>query len=108
VDDDSDGEDLGSEEDGEDDEDFADDESENVDDFIADDEETEAEVPAAFAAPAQPSPGSVAQLQEMGFPEDQCRAALAAAFNDVQRATQFLLEGIPGSDDGPRAPPVGG
>ena len=29
------------------------------------------------------------------LPTGQCRAALAAAFNDEARATQFLLEGIP-------------
>ena len=52
---------------------------------------------------AQPSVESVAQLQEMGFPEGQCRAALAAACNDAQRATQFLLEGIPEGAAGPAA-----
>merc|ERR1719321_578339 len=31
----------------------------------------------------------------MGFPEDECRRALAAALNDPDRAVQYLMEGIP-------------
>ena len=52
--------------------------------------------------PAQQQPGgmrvdeaAVSQLVEMGFPRDQVEAALAAAYNDVGRAVQYLTEGIP-------------
>lgn len=31
----------------------------------------------------------------MGFPRDQCEAALRAAFFDGNRATEYLLNGIP-------------
>eukprot|EP00904_Undaria_pinnatifida_P008574 jgi/Undpi1/4847/HiC_scaffold_19.g08200.m1 len=40
-------------------------------------------------------PASVERLTAMGFPEDQARAALRAAFNDVSRAASYLMEGIP-------------
>ena len=33
------------------------------------------------------------RLTDMGFPEDECRCALAAAFNDPGRAVQYLTEG---------------
>lgn len=31
----------------------------------------------------------------MGFPREQCQAALAAAFNNSERAVEYLLNGIP-------------
>lgn len=34
-------------------------------------------------------------LTDMGFPEEECRRALAAALNDPDRAVQYLMEGIP-------------
>lgn len=34
-------------------------------------------------------------LVDMGFPEDQVRAALAAAFNNSERAVEYLMSGIP-------------
>ncbi|GBG29942.1 UV excision repair protein RAD23-like [Hondaea fermentalgiana] len=37
----------------------------------------------------------VQQLKDMGFPEDQVRAALTAAYGNTERATDFLLNGIP-------------
>ncbi|CAM9628750.1 unnamed protein product [Scytosiphon promiscuus] len=40
-------------------------------------------------------PASVEMLTAMGFPEDQARVALRAAFNDVSRAASYLMEGIP-------------
>lgn len=38
---------------------------------------------------------SVRQLCDMGFPEDQVRAALQAAFNNADRAVEYLMNGIP-------------
>jgi len=47
---------------------------------------------------------SLKSLQEMGFPEDQCRAALRAAFGNSERAVEYLMSGIPsnmvGGSDG--------
>jgi hypothetical protein len=37
----------------------------------------------------------VRALVDMGFPEDQVRAALAAAFNNQERAVEYLMTGIP-------------
>ena len=31
----------------------------------------------------------------MGFPRDQCEAAFRAAFFNAERATEYLLNGIP-------------
>ena len=42
--------------------------------------------------PGAPSQENVDQLTAMGFPEQECRAALAAAFNDVTRAAQYLMD----------------
>jgi len=58
-----------------------------------------ADAPADAAPPAEgpgaPSPENLAMLKDMGFPEDECRRALAAALNDPDRAVQYLMEGIP-------------
>jgi hypothetical protein len=40
---------------------------------------------APVGGPGQPSTENIAQLMEMGFPEEQCIAALRAAFNDTER-----------------------
>ena len=38
---------------------------------------------------------AIDELQSMGFPRDQCVAALRAAFNNPDRAVEYLLNGIP-------------
>jgi len=45
-------------------------------------------------------------LKDMGFPEDECRRALAAALNDPDRAVQYLMEGIPEGAGQMMAPPA--
>jgi uncharacterized UBP type Zn finger protein len=35
------------------------------------------------------------QLTDMGFPEDQARAALRAAMGNADMAVEFLMNGIP-------------
>lgn len=52
--------------------------------------------PIAPAGPSQfESAEAVAQLQEMGFPEQECRAALRAAFGNAGVAVEYLMNGIP-------------
>lgn len=50
---------------------------------------------ASGAVQAQEDQALVDQLCAMGYPEDQVRAALRAAFNNADRAVQYLLEGVP-------------
>jgi len=50
---------------------------------------------AAPAANAFIKESDVATLKEMGFPEDQVRAALNAAFGNTDRAVEYLMTGIP-------------
>ena len=38
---------------------------------------------------------AIEELQSMGFPRDQCVQALRAAFNNPDRAVEYLLNGIP-------------
>ena len=42
-------------------------------------------------------------MEDMGFPRDQCEAALRAAFGHTERAIEYLLNGIP---DQPEQPPA--
>ncbi|CAN0273022.1 unnamed protein product, partial [Ectocarpus fasciculatus] len=51
---------------------------------------------AAPAAPAQfEDPAALQQLLDMGFPEQECRAALRAAFGNSGVAVEYLMSGIP-------------
>jgi UV excision repair protein RAD23 len=63
--------------------------------------------PARPARRAQPvfehDPTVVANLTSLGFPEDQVRAALTAAFGSPDRAAEYLFNGIPAN-----APAAGG
>jgi len=67
-------------------------------------EKTTAAAPQTTAEVPVSSPGlvvgaelekAIEELQAMGFPRDQCVAALRAAFNNPDRAVEYLLNGIP-------------
>ncbi len=53
-------------------------------------------VPCPMSAVNPEVEAKVRDLVDMGFPEDQCRAALAAAYNNSERAVEYLMTGIPG------------
>jgi len=56
--------------------------------------------PAAGGHPAfQVDEGEVAKLIAMGFPREECVQALRLAYNNADRAVQFLLEGLPAGGD---------
>lgn len=48
---------------------------------------------------------AITQLTEMGFPRDQCEAALQAAFGNADRAVEYLFSGIPAVPEQQMAPP---
>lgn len=50
---------------------------------------------AAAATEASPNEDHIRQLTDMGFPEDQARAALRAAMGNPDVAVEFLMTGIP-------------
>lgn len=37
----------------------------------------------------------VEELSKMGFPKEECLAALKAAFGNLDRAVEYLLNGVP-------------
>ncbi|RHZ00459.1 hypothetical protein DYB37_004932, partial [Aphanomyces astaci] len=47
--------------------------------------------------------GTIRQLVDMGFPEEQVRLALQAAFNNPDRAVEYLMNGIPERQAAPPA-----
>lgn len=80
-----------------------------------------APAPATDAPPAPPAPtaaapvsgaeseAAISNLVDMGFPRDQCVAALRASFGNPDRAVQFLFDGIPANEDEAMPPaPAGG
>jgi len=52
---------------------------------------------ASALVPVSQVSAAVQNLVNMGFPEAECRAALAAAFNNPDRAVEYLINGIPES-----------
>lgn len=71
----------------------------------------EAPKPAPASNQPSQSEADINELMSMGFPRDQCVEALRAAYNNVERAVEYLLNGIPenvrGQGSQP-APPLGG
>jgi UV excision repair protein RAD23 len=41
------------------------------------------------------SESNINELMSMGFPREDCVKALKAAFNNLERAVDYLLNGIP-------------
>lgn len=76
-------------------------------------ESAPAQTPSAPAQPAtapaalnEDQEASIAEMETMGFPREECLAALRAAFFNKERAVEYLLNGIPEGMDAPM-PPAG-
>ena len=58
-------------------------------------EKKEAPKPTQPQPPAQNHEAEIQELMSMGFPRDQCEAALRAAFYNMERAVEYIFNGIP-------------
>ena len=47
---------------------------------------------------------TIKSMMEMGFPREDCQRALRAAFNNPERAVEYLMTGIPDTMEPPQAP----